>query len=64
MFLRLVDDLESLSISVSDEDQAVQVLSSLPKQYDSLVHTLKYGNGKETLTLQEVTSSASLEEQI
>ena len=55
--MRLVDDLESLNITVSDEDQAIQVLSSLFKQFDSLVHTLKYGNGKETLTLQEVTTS-------
>lgn len=57
-FLKLVDDLASLNILVSDEDQAIQVLSSLPPQYDSLVHTLKYGNSKETLTLKEVTTSA------
>ncbi|CAA7021882.1 unnamed protein product [Microthlaspi erraticum] len=62
VFLRLVDDLASLNINVSDEDQAVQILSSLPKQYDSLVHTLKYGNGKETLTLHEVTTSAYAKE--
>ena len=57
-FLKLVDDLASLNIMVPDEDQAIQVLSSLPPQYDSLVHTLKYGNSKETLTLKEVTTSA------
>ena len=57
-FLKLVDDLASLNIIISDEDQAIQVLSSLPTQYDSLVHTLKYGNSKETLTLKEVTTSA------
>lgn len=57
-FLKLVDDLASLNIMVSDEDQAIQVLSSLPPQYDSLVHMLKYGNSKETLTLKEVTTSA------
>ncbi|KFK37874.1 hypothetical protein AALP_AA3G040400 [Arabis alpina] len=56
VFLKLVDDLASLDINYSDEDQAVQFLSSLPKQFDSLVHTLS--NGKETLTLLEVTSSA------
>lgn len=54
----MVDDLASLNIMVSDEDQAIQVLSCLPPQYDSLVHTLKYGNNKETLTLKEVTTSA------
>lgn len=56
-FLKLVDDLASLNIMVSNEDQAIQVLSSLPPQYDSLVHTLKYGNSKETLTLKEITTS-------
>ncbi|WZZ59084.1 hypothetical protein YC2023_059191 [Brassica napus] len=55
-FPKLVDDLASLNINVRDEDQAIQVLSSLPRQFDSLVHTLKYGNRKETLTLNEVTS--------
>lgn len=30
VFLKLVDDLVSLNIMVSDEDQAIQVLSSLP----------------------------------
>lgn len=57
-FLKLVDDLASMNIVISDKDQAVQVLSSLPKQFDSLVHTLNYGNGKQTLTLAEVTESA------
>lgn len=61
-FLKLVDDLASLNIHVSDEDQAIQILTSLPPQYDSLVHTLKYGNGKETLTVKEVTTSAYAKE--
>ena len=62
VFLKLVDDLVSLNIMVSDEDQAIQVISSLSPQYDYLVHTLKYGNGKETLTLKEVTTSAYFKE--
>ena len=61
-FLKLVDDLASLNINVSDEDQAIQILTSLPPQYDSLVHTLNYGNGKETLTVKEVTTSAYAKE--
>lgn len=61
-FLKLVDDLASLNINVSDEDQAIQILTSLPPQYDSLVHTLNYGNGKETLTIKEVTTSAYAKE--
>lgn len=39
-FLKLVDNLASLNINVLDEDQAIQILISLPPQYDSLVHTL------------------------
>lgn len=58
MFLKLFDDLASLNIYVTDEDQVIQILTSLPPQHDSLVHTLKYGNGKETLTVKEVTMSA------
>lgn len=54
--------MDNLNITVSDEDQAIQVMSSLHKQFDSLVHTLKYSNGKETLTLQEVTTSAYTKE--
>ena len=55
-FLKLVDDLTSLNIHVPDEDQAIQILTSLPPQLDSFVHTLKYGNGKETLIVKEVTT--------
>lgn len=61
-FLKLVDDLESLKISISDEDQAIQILSSLPPKYEQLVHTLKYGTGKDTLTVNEVVSSAYAKE--
>lgn len=46
-FLKLVNDLASLNIQVSDEDQVIQILTSLPLQYDFLVHTFKYGNGKK-----------------
>ena len=39
-FLKLVHDLASLNIHVSDEDQAIHILTSLRLQYDSLIHTL------------------------
>ena len=58
IFLKLVSDLASLNINISDEDQAIQVLSSLPQQFDSLVDTLKYGTTKETLTMNDVINSA------
>ena len=61
-FLKLIGDLASLNINVSDEDQAIQLLTSLPPQYEALVHTLKYGTGKDTLTVLEVTSSAYAKE--
>ena len=44
-FLKLVDDLASLNIEVSDEDQAIQILTSLPPQYDSLVHSISLCQG-------------------
>lgn len=57
-FLKLIADLTSLKISISDEDQAIQLLTSLPPAYEPLVHTLKYGTGKENLTVREVKASA------
>ena len=53
-FMKLIVDLASLKIMVSDEDQAFQLLTSLLMTYEPLVHTLKYGTGKETLTVNEV----------
>lgn len=61
-FQKLIGDLASLNIQVSDEDQAVQILTSLPPQYEALVHTLKYGTGKYTLTVHDVTTSAYAKE--
>ena len=61
-FLKLIGDLASLNITISDEDQAIQLLTGLPSQYEALVHTLKYGTGKDTLTVREVVSSAYAKE--
>lgn len=47
MFLEPVDDLASLNINISDEDQAIQLHTSLPSQFEPFVHTLKYGSSKE-----------------
>lgn len=57
-FQKLVDDLARLNISISDEDQDIQLLTSLPPLYEALVHTLKYGSGKDTLSVSDVTTSA------
>lgn len=53
-----MDDLESLNINIPEADQAIQILSSLPSKYEQLVHTLRYGSGKDTLTINEVITSA------
>lgn len=42
---------------VSDEDQAILLLMSLPKSFDQLRDTLKYGSGRTTLTLDEVINA-------
>ena len=58
IFLKLIADLESLKVTISHEDQAIQLLSGLPEAYEPLVHTLQYGTGKETLTVNEVVTSS------
>lgn len=62
IFLKLVNDLESLSIKISDEDQAIQILTGLPPKFEPLVHTLKYGSGKDTLTVNDVVTTAYAKE--
>ena len=57
-FLKLVADLASIKIDITDEDQAIQLLSGLPSAYEPLVHTLQYGTGKDTLTVNEVMTAA------
>ncbi|CAL9235463.1 unnamed protein product [Arabidopsis halleri] len=54
-FLRLIADLEHVKVTVSDEDQAIILLMALPKQFDQLKDTLKYG--KTSLSLDEITSA-------
>ena len=51
-FTKLVSDLKTMDIKVEDEDQTIFFLNSLPKAYDQLRDTLKYG--KTSLTLDEV----------
>lgn len=55
-FLKIVTEMSSLSVNVTDEIQAIVFLSSLPASYDQLKHTLKYG--KDSITLEEVISAA------
>lgn len=57
-FLKLIADLASIKIYITDEDQTIQLLSGLPSAYEPLVHTLQYGTGKDTLTVNEVMTAA------
>lgn len=56
-FLKLVADLASIKIEITDEDQAIQLLSGLPPAYEPLVHTLQYGTGRDMLTVNEVMTA-------
>lgn len=57
VFTKLVSDLGSLDVEISEEDQAVILLNSLPKRFEPLVHTLKYGRGQDTISLKEIVGS-------
>lgn len=54
-FLRIITDLGNIMVEFSDEDQAILLLMSLPKQFDQLRDTLRYG--KDTVTMDEVMNS-------
>lgn len=56
-FLHIIADLENTSVLVSDEDQAILLLMSLPKPFDQLRDTLRYGSGRTTLSLDEVIAA-------
>lgn len=58
VFTKLVSDLASLDVELSEEDQAVILLNSLPRKFEPLVHTLKYGRDQDTITLKEITRAA------
>lgn len=58
-FLKLMGDLASLNINVSDEDHAIQILTSLQSQY--VFQTLKRIR-KDTLTVRDVTTSSYAKE--
>lgn len=53
--MRIITDLESVEVEISDEDQVILLLMSLSKQFDQLRDTLMYG--KQTVTLDEVMNS-------
>ena len=61
-FVRIIADLENTNVTVTDEDQAILLLMSLPRTYDQLRDTLKYGTGRTTLTFDEVVAAIHYKE--
>ena len=59
-FKGLVDKLSAINSPISEEDQVVTLLGSLPERFSALVTTLE---GKESLTMSEVTSKLLYEEE-
>ena len=53
-FNKVISKLQAVDVKI-DEDKALILLSSLPESYDYIVTTMLYG--KETLILEEVTST-------
>ena len=60
-FLKIVSYLSRMNVPVSEEVQAILLLTSFPSLFNSLKETLKYG--KYTLSLEEVTNAASSKDQ-
>ncbi|GKF01723.1 hypothetical protein Tco_0028646 [Tanacetum coccineum] len=54
-FHKLVGDLAAIDTAISDKDQALLLLTSLPSSYDNLVETLLYG--RDTLKLEDVLAT-------
>lgn len=54
-FHKLVGDLAAIDAAISDEDQALLLLTSLPSSYDNFVDTLLYG--RDTLKLEDVLAT-------
>ena len=54
-FNKIISELLTVDIKIDEEDKAFILLSSLPQSYDHVVTTMLYG--KETLILEEVTST-------
>ena len=59
-FNRIMLDLTNIGVKIEEEDQAIILLSSLPKPYEHFVNTLLYG--KQTLTMSEVKAALNSKE--
>ena len=59
-FNKVINELLAVDVKIDEGDKALIFLSSLPQSYDHIVTTMLYG--KETLILEEVTSTLSYNE--
>ncbi|GJV55810.1 hypothetical protein Tco_1456815 [Tanacetum coccineum] len=59
-FYKLVGDLTAIDTAISDEDQALLLLTSLPSSYNNFVETLLYG--RDTLKLEDVVTTLNSRE--
>ncbi|GKE56571.1 hypothetical protein Tco_1495756 [Tanacetum coccineum] len=59
-FHKLVGDLVAIDTAISDKDQALLLLTSLPSSYDNFVETLIYG--RDTLKLEDVVATLNSRE--
>jgi hypothetical protein len=57
---KIILDLCNIGVKIDDEDQAIILLSSLPKNYEHFVDTILYG--KDSLTMTEVKAALSSKE--
>ena len=57
-FNKVISELLTVNVKIDEEDKALILLSSLPESYDHIITTMLYG--KETLILEEVTSTLLL----
>ena len=54
-FNKLILDLENIGVTIEDEDQALLLLSSLPKSFGNFKDTMLYG--RESFSLEDVQSA-------
>ncbi|GKC27263.1 hypothetical protein Tco_1034557 [Tanacetum coccineum] len=59
-FHKLVGDLAAIDAAISDKDQALLLLTSLPSSYDNFVETLLYG--RDTMKLEDVVATLNSRE--
>nr|GEX40906.1 zinc finger, CCHC-type [Tanacetum cinerariifolium] len=59
-FNKLIGNLTNIDVDINDEDQALMLLTSLPRSYANFVETLLYG--RDSLTLEDFLSSLNVRE--